>query len=255
MNSLHEIQSSVVGRIYDHSDAPIEGMVRARGIGAARRLQVYRHNVYATLTEALRAIYPVINRLVGEEFFDFTARRYIERHPSRSGDVRDYGAALPDVLADLPALAEMRYVRDVARLEWAYHEVFHAANAPALDIAALAKIPPERRSLLRFALHPASRLLESAYPVLRIWQVNRAEVEAMETIDLSAGGVRMLVIRRGLDTEVESLSTGEYALLTALAAGATLETACEHALTAQPGIDLANCLQWHVSRQTLIGFH
>src|SRR5689334_21117181 len=70
-------------------------------------LQVYRNNVFASLTEALAAVYPVVKRLVGEPFFNQLARRFIRRHPSRSGNLHDFGAELPAFIA---TLAETRAV-------------------------------------------------------------------------------------------------------------------------------------------------
>ena len=63
-----------------------------------------------------------------------------------------------------------RYLPDVAKLEWAMDSVFHAADAVPLDLQALAAVPPEVFATLRFDLHPASRIVCSPYPILRIWR-------------------------------------------------------------------------------------
>jgi hypothetical protein len=190
----------------------------AGGITGARRLQVYRNNTLASLTEALTALYPVVRRLVGEEFFGHAAREYIPAHPSVSGNLHDFGGELAAFLARFPGAAELVYLPDVARVEWAYHQAFHDAEHSSLDLTALAGVSPEQYRDLRFRLHPASRLLSSSYPVLRIWAVNQEGFEGDQTVDLSEGGVKLLVIRRRIEVMIEPLSEGECALLQALAA-------------------------------------
>ena len=100
-----------------------------------RRLQVYRNNVFVSLLQALADVYPVLVRLVGRDYFDQAARRFVREHPSRSGNLHDFGSELPGFLGRLPEAASLPYLPDVAALEWAWHEAFHAGDAPALEAA------------------------------------------------------------------------------------------------------------------------
>ena len=198
-------------------------------------LQVYRNNVFTSLSEALAAVYPVVKRLVGEPFFNQLARRFIRHHPSRSGNLHDFGAGLPAFIATLAETRAVPYLPDVAALEWAYDRVFHAADAEPLDVRRLAERGP--LEALTFRLHPAVRLLASRYPVLAIWQANQQDQVA--TVDLAAGGEWLLVQRRSLERRIERLTPGEFALLRALTEGATLAEACASAGAAETDIDLA----------------
>ena len=96
-------------------------------------------------------------------------------------------------------------------------------------------------------------MLASDYPVFRIWQVNQPEYVGEDTVDLGMGGVRLVVIRRGIETEIEPLSAGEYALLATLREAWPLATACESALAAEPALDLAATLRGHITRRTFVG--
>lgn len=254
MPTLRDLQLGFAAAVFDANQHEVCRHIRSNGLTAARRVQIYRHDVFTKFTEALAAVYPVVQRLVGEAFFEQAARQYIVHHPARSGDVQAFGEHFAAFLAALPQAAGLPYLPDVARLEWAYHAVFHAADAPPLDPNALAELPPEAHGDLRFTLHPAARLLRSDYPILRIWQANQAEADDTGVIDLAEGGVRLLVIRRALDIEFEPLSAGAFALLDALAHGDTLAFACEWAITAQPDLSLVPCLSGHIQRATLMGF-
>jgi hypothetical protein len=251
MSALPELQSRVIDALFGRGEAG--DLVRANGLAGTRRLQVYRNNVEATLSEALAAVYPVTRRLVGEGFFGWTAHGYLQRHASTSGNVQDYGAHYADRLAALPQAAGLPYLADVARLEWAWHEVWHARAAPPLDPGDLAALPSAQVPELGFALQPAARLLASPWPILRIWLANQPEHATPEPIDLGDGGCRLLVIQRALDVEIEPLSAGDLALLTLLDAGATLAEALAAALDAEPAFDLQPRLARHIGAGTLTG--
>ena len=124
MPSLHDTQARVMAALLRRLEAPPAApLLRSRrGLAAERRLQVYRNNLEASLGAALAAVYPVVARLVGDDCFRQIGRAYLARVPSRSGNLHEFGAALPEFLAAEPALAGLPYLGDVAALEWASHE-------------------------------------------------------------------------------------------------------------------------------------
>lgn len=253
MTALRDVQLGFAQALFDAEDGGFDRHIRTNRLSGKRRLQVYRNNMLISLTEALRALYPVIYRLVGDGFFRYAAARYIRCHPSASGNLHDFGGRFADFLRTFEPASSLAYLPDVASLEWAYHQVFHADGHPPLDRAALSRIPEDRYGELAFRLHPASRLLTSNYPILRIWQVNQEDYTGDQTVDLAEGGVRLLVIRRdNLDIEIHALEEGEFALLQTLAEGDSLATACEHALNAQADFDLTTELGKHITRGTLV---
>lgn len=216
------------------------------------RLQVYRNNVFVSLTQALADVYPVLLRLVGEDYFGQAARRFIREHPSRSGDLHDFGRELAGFLARVPEAASLPYLADVAALEWAWHEAFHAADAPPLDATRLAGMSEDEVAQLRWPLHPAARLVASRYPVLAIWEANQEGAPAGGEVSLDAGPDWLLVMRRGLARTIERLAPGEHSLLAALGSGAPLAEACEAALAASPGIDLEAAMARFVAQRIIV---
>ncbi len=253
MPSLREVQHAFAGALLAGDDAVL-AHVRSGRFEAARHFGVYRNNVYATLTEALAAVHPVVRRLVGAEFFDHAAGRYIRAHAPRSGNLHDFGADFAAFLETFAPARGLPYLPDVARLEWAWHEAFHAAEAPALSLEALAAVAPADYPRLRFRLHPSARLLASPYPVLRIWEVNQPDYAGAATVDLDEGAQRILVIRRDSSVELAGLPEVEFALLSALADGLSLEAAAEAALVRQPDFDFPEALRRHVAEATIVTF-
>jgi len=253
MTALHELQCGFVAAVFGEDDAPFAGKVRDGRFPGARLVQIYRNNTFASLTAALIAVYPVVVRLVGEQFFRYAADRYIHAHPSTSGNLHDFGGRFAAFLATFAPATTLPYLPDVARLEWAYHRVFHAAGHAPLPHDQLAAVPPAQHGHLVFGLHPATRLLESDYPLLRIWQANQPGA-AHEQIDLNEGGVRLLVFRRDLDIEFKRLSNGEFLLLRAFSFDRRFDEACAMALEAEPQLDLAGILRQHVSLGSVASF-
>jgi hypothetical protein len=254
VNSLHELQQAFVEVLFGTEDAAQSLPISANGLTVARRVQVYRNNMFVSLTEALRAVYPVVDRLVGQQFFDYAAKCYIQQYPATSGNIHDFGRQFADLLTSLPAARELLYLPDVARLEWAYHRVFHAAHDPALDLAELAQAPPDAHADLKLQLCRASRLLRSDYPVLRIWEVNQETHDNVPTLDASAGNVNVLVIRPNLDVEMHLLGAGEFELLQALKTNLNLTDACARALATEPAFDLTNTLKRHALLGTFCAY-
>lgn len=217
MPSLRETQLDFAHRVF------------GTGGAVSPREQIYRNNVFISLTGALADVYPAVKRLVGEPFFNQLARRYLRVHPSRSGNLHDFGGRLAELLRGLTEISNLPYLPDVAALEWALHEVFHAGDATASESNRLCEYS-------QVPVHPAVRLVASRYPVLTIWQANQAEDPGL--VDLDAGGDWLIVFRQELERQILRASAGELALLGALQSGMPLGKACEAAIAAEPGIDL-----------------
>lgn len=253
MLRLHEWQQRFAATVFGEDSGDFERYIQMTGLPGARRLQVYRNNTRLSLTGALKAVYPVIERLVGEGFFAYAAAQYIARYPSRSGDLHEFGNAFATFLETFAPAAELPYLPDVARLEWAYHEVFHAACHAPLNVLTLAALPTERQGELRFQLHPAARLLKSSFPILRIWQSNQDDAAGDSIVDLNEGGMQWLVFRHEtLEIEFQPLSAGAFHLLSALSENRDFATACEHAMSVQPDFDLSASFRQHILQGVLV---
>src|SRR5205814_1248125 len=133
MKELARFQHDFLERVY--GEAPAVGPTA-----------IYRRNVLANLHDALAAAYPVVRRLVGDAFFRELAERFARAHPSASRDLHRYGKPLPQFIADYAPAVGLPYLADVARLEWAVAQAFHAASARAFDYAALAAVAEAERA-------------------------------------------------------------------------------------------------------------
>jgi hypothetical protein len=252
MSSLRELQAAFVAGVFDDQESGAQSYVLANGMPPEARLAIYRNNIFHNYQQALRDVYPVVERLVGEEFFAFAAKRYIPCHPSHHGNLHCFGAEFGTFLDGFAPAAALPYLGDIARLEWHVHEVFHAADRDAMRVQRLAALPIEKMPHILCTLHPACRLFASPFPVDRIWQLNQPDAAADETIDLDAGRVWLLIRRRGFVIEVEALDEAQFALLAAFRDGLTLQQALARALAVAPEFDFAGFLQRRVGDATVV---
>ncbi|GJH06124.1 DUF2063 domain-containing protein [Paraburkholderia terrae] len=252
MHSLHELQTTFAAAILERDLFAIESFVC--GDDGQDRLTVYVGNVYHNLREALRDVYPVVERLVGKPFFEHAADRYIRENPSQCGDIQRFGHTFPTFLAGYPPAASLRYLADTATLEWLVHEVFHAADHAPLALSELASLAGADCATLRFRLHPACRLLASPFPVSKIWQLNQPEANSDDTIDASAGGDLLLIRRVGFAIGIQSLAPAEFAMLKALHEYQTVDDAYEIALQEDPAFALGECIERRIRDSVIVGF-
>jgi hypothetical protein len=243
MSSLRDLQRRFAGMLF--GEAPEHE--------ADPRVAIYRNNLRAGFVQALALEFPVIQRLVGQDYFRQLAQEFLSEHPSRAGDLHEIGAPFPQYLRGRFAESEYAYLPDVAQLEWAYQQAAVAADAPAFDVQSLARIAPDSYGGLRFNLHPACFQVHSVYPILRIWQVNQTE-DSEEIVDLAAGPDHVMTRRAGDSVELRRVSRAEYLLLVCLSAGTTLAEALGAAEQAEPDFDLGRALRQLIALQLITGF-
>jgi Putative DNA-binding domain len=138
-------------------------VVGPRGKGAIKRYNVYRNNVTVSLIEALAAIYPAVRRITGEEFFRAMARFHLRETPPSSPLLFEYGRDFPAFIARYEYAQDLPWLADVARIERAWLDAYHAADAEPLSPSALAAVPGGRTGDLTFTPHPATRFVRSRF--------------------------------------------------------------------------------------------
>jgi hypothetical protein len=241
--SLHELQRRFAAALFDTAEAPIEAEIRSSSLDPSAALGIYRAHLHETFRGALAPAFPVIERLVGAQFFEALARQFQAAHPSHSGDLQRIGVPFPAFLRDRFHAGPYAYFADVAALEWAIEESMTAPAAPAFDARELCGIAPAHYADLHFALHPACRLVSSAYPLLPIWHANQPRSAATQVIDLASGSTCVLLLRAGARVHFHHLGAPEFALLCALASNSSLGAALDAALHADAAFDLVPVLR------------
>jgi hypothetical protein len=120
--------------------------------------------------------------------------------------------------------AEIQYpaapLADVARLENAWVEAYHAEDASVATVGDLAALSPDSLPNTRIAFHPAARLLRFATPAATVW----ASAQSSDRpVALAEGpGEDALIARPDYDVCVRVLPPLAYDFALSLREGATL---------------------------------
>lgn len=236
--TLRELQAAFAAHIVADDRPDLIDAVVGDSIPAAARLRVYRHHVVHSLGVALAATFPTVQAVVGEAFFRAMARRFVSASLPRQPVLAEYGGDFPAFIEAYAPARDLTYLGDVARLDWALNIAFHAPATGRLGAADLAAVPVEQLPSMVPALATGTTLVRSAHPLDRIWAVSQPGA-ADATVDLAAGGVRLLVLRRPDDAGFVALGEGEAAFVDAVAAGQALEAAAGAAFAADAAFDMA----------------
>lgn len=246
--STSTTQQQFRSALLDAHQSPPAGLVDPQGRPAGKRFDIYRNNVAVSLTEALRTAFPVIRQLLGDKNFDGLAGIFLRRHPPASPLLMFYGAEFPAFLEQSDQLAHLGYLPDVARLELALRQSYHAADSTPIAPTALQSLPPEDLMAARLGLAPALAVIRSHWPLHAIWQAHQPE-----------GGPKpqmcaqdVLITRPDFDPRASLLPAGGAAFITALGAGATFGAALETAQNITPEFDLSATLGLLLSGEAII---
>ena len=219
---------------------------------------VHANNTRVSLRIAVENVYPVTRRLVGADFFTAMAEQFVTSHPPNHGWLSAYGADFADFVAQYRPAAELGYLADVTRIEWARVRAANAPDAPGLDLTALARMDPEALEGLPLSLHVAASLVYSPFPAFDIWrahQHNGGDDEQLAQIDLAIGPQTTLVSRpAALEVGVALLGPGDAAFLSALAEHSPFGAAYQAAVLEEADYDLASRLGDLVCMRALATF-
>lgn len=255
MLALHELQQLFVRGLQDESDDILSCIKSDAKLSAQNHLEIYRSSIIGAKQKVLTEIFPVCHNLVGKDFFLAMANAYIAEYHSLSPDLGNYGLFFPIFVQHFPPAKKLPYLADVAKLEWAWHKIFSSADNPVLNFQNLAECFSAECGNITFSLPNDSFLIESVYPIQRIWEVNQEDYRGDQTVMLTENDkYYFLVWRDKLVMRIDELNADEWQVLSWMHTGFTIDTICEHANTLLPHLDLIELLPRLIKRGWLVDF-
>lgn len=208
----------------------------------SERIRIYRGNLHALWSNALRNVFPVVHALVGEEFFDQLSILYGQQFPSQSGDLNVFGQHFAGFLQEEASVQAYPYFSSVAALEWQQHCAYYAADADAFDLPSFLSIAGQDATSYALICHPAFALFQANFAAVQICLAhqNKAKQVINMTVDEPSYA---LVSRKNWRVQLTQLSEAEFVSLRALRDGESLGIALEIAMDLDPGFDVASILQ------------
>lgn len=209
------------------------------------RLEIYNRQYWFRVLGSLAEDFPGLRAILGERRFDAMCRAYLTECPSQSFTLRNLGSRLEAWLRQNPRWIRGKKVLalDMARLEWADIEAFDSAAEPLLHAGQLNRASASK---LRLRVQPYVRLLELHYPVddlvLEVRKdedgagfasnalaENRKRRKVRAVAALQPKEIFMVVHRMDFSVYFRRIEREEYAILKALCAGKSIESAIEMA--------------------------
>lgn len=242
--SLQNMQSELAETLFtenEHSDL----------LQPFQHIAIHRNNMLFHLIQTLQTTYPLVEKLVGKDSFKAAAKEYIHCYPSRSGNLHDYGEYFCDFLKDYSPTTP--YLSDVATFEWAYHILYFASDHAALSIKRLENVSFHQYEQLHFVLHPASRLLQFNWPILRIIELCNDEIHGQ--LHLNEECNYLLLIRPDTERLFLPLPHAEFNFLKSLNENQSLSAALESTLQIEPHFKLDKILSYWIKHKVIVDFH
>jgi hypothetical protein len=211
------------------------------------RLEIYNRQYWFRLLSSMVEDFPGLRAVLGAARFEAMSKAYITDCPSRSFTLRNLGSQLESWLHKNPRWAgkKQALALDIVKLEWAEIETFDGKGEPTLrpeDLVANGSVN------LRLRLQPYIQLLSLRYPVddflLEIkntsddnevasnaFQERRKRKRVQTVAKLKPAAIALAVHRIDNSVYFRRLEPEEFALLTELKQGRTLQKAVDHAFS------------------------
>lgn len=238
MANLLALQDIMTTAILGGDSGPIANELLAGQANAAARFNIFRNNTFASLTECLKAVFPVTVRLSDERFFAYAAHEFIARRPPREARLSCYGAEFPKFLAGFEPCKDFPVIAEMATLEWAIAGALNEAEEMPAPISLIreAGIDGGKIGLL---LQPNLRFAVARWPLLGVWSDHKKE-NLVITGPLKRKVSRVAVTRHGDDIQLLELESSRFAFWRALSSGLSIEIAAARALARDPLFDLVS---------------
>jgi hypothetical protein len=226
-------------------------------LSSFERLEIYNRQYWFRVLDCLWDDYPGLRAILGRRKFMKWITAYLARYPSNSYTLRDLGSRLVEFLREEPQWAAPReeLALDMARFEWAQIVAFDGPSKPPITPDDILDTPPAK---LHVGLQPYLSLLELDYAVddfliaVKKKESDALRGEASNAVDSAPTArarrnpirppkrakVYLVVHRHDNMLYYKRVDPEAFAILSALARGATLENACANAVAASNRTDI-----------------
>ena len=121
-------------------------------------LKAHANTISHARIRALEETFPLTRQHLGDAAFNELARDFVETNVVRASDVNRIGLGFSDYLSDAAT-------RELAQIEWAWLESYHAAEAGPLTLGDLAALDEAALLALAVAPHPSVRTVNISVPI------------------------------------------------------------------------------------------
>jgi hypothetical protein len=160
--SLAEIQSNFIATINNGPGALDRSLFAGPADRVLLGLKAHANTISHARLVALEETFPLTRQHLGDATFNRLCRDFVETAAARANDNNEIGVGFPRFLAE--CRVEQSAI-ELARIEWAWLESYHAEEAASLTLAEVAALDEAALLELAVAAHPSLRLIEIRAPL------------------------------------------------------------------------------------------
>ena len=198
-------------------------------LGALQRINIYADAYFYRLLECLKEEFPAALAVAGPKEFADLVRGYLAWRPPTEPSIFYAGRYLPEFLRNHSLPQRWPFIAELARLERATLESFHASDAPTLSGEVMSGIPAEQWPALELRAHPSLEILRGEW---RVTELLSAVERGDKWVEPRHETTTLIVWRQGMQVLYRNLEEVEIRALAILREGASFAGICEAVATA-----------------------
>ncbi len=177
---------------------------------------------------------------------------YVKSNLPQSCVLSTYGASFPDFVAQFPPVISLPYLADVARLEYAYVQIYHCRDSKPIDQNQISHLLMNVGHLteLSVCLRPAVFLLKSSFAIGSLWLAHQGSLDIAQISPLLPENI--LLIRPALDVEMLKLSNADASFIEALKDGVNLSESAAAAISIDANFNIIETLLLLLQHQLIL---
>lgn len=162
MPSLADAQRNFIATVNEGPDALDAALFAGAPDRIILGLKAHANTISHARLVALEESFPQTRAEIGEDRFNALSRDYVETAEAKACDVAQIGRHFAPFLqnAKMPAA-----IVDLATIEWAWLESYHAADASPLTLEAISALAETDLLNLAVILHPSARICPLRAPL------------------------------------------------------------------------------------------
>lgn len=207
-------------------------LVRQTGsLTPQERVEIYRGTGLSARISALKQIYPVCAKILGESAFEHVAKSYVKEYPSKHYDLNLYGDCFAEYINEVKQfkkVGDLEYLNDLCLLEYYWHTVYYQENDNPFDFKKFEKYCDNANDIVLELSH-SLRLLSTEYPVEKIWLGHQRD-KTLFSVEGLGQKEYLCIYRKGFKPTTEVISRPYFEFLQACERGVSLAEVADNQL-------------------------
>ncbi len=163
--SLSDLQANFIGTINDGPDRLDPALFAGPEDRILLGLKAHANTISHARLVALEETFPLTREQVGVAAFNQLSREYVETADARAADSNRIGQNFIGYLRDFPVHA---VTVQLAAIEWAWLESYHAADAVSMTLADLGGFDEATLLAMPVGIHPSAQAVKLVAPLASV---------------------------------------------------------------------------------------